>query len=89
MEDRQHLAQRFGRKQFGMRRHGSDPDAVADLDALQFVNAADIDKQRRRRQPQFQCRDQGMAAGNEFGAVGILLQEADGLGQRGCANVIE
>ena len=89
MEDRQYLAQRFGRKQFGMRGQCSDPDAVADLDSLQFVDAADIDEQRRRRQPQFQCRDQCMAAGNELGAVGILLQEADGLGQRGCANVIE
>src|SRR5258708_12995906 len=30
-----------------------------------------------------------MAAGNEFCAVGILSQQADGVGERGCANVIE
>jgi hypothetical protein len=44
MEDRQHLAQRFGREQFGVRCQRSDPDAVGDLYALQFVDAADIDQ---------------------------------------------
>ena len=39
MEDRQHLSQRLGRQQFGMRRQGADPDAVADLDSLQFIDA--------------------------------------------------
>src|SRR6266436_1591726 len=30
-----------------------------------------------------------MTAGHELAAVGILLQQADGLGERGCANVVE
>ena len=30
-----------------------------------------------------------MAAGNELAAVGIVLQQADGLGERGGTNVVE
>ncbi len=88
-EDRQHLMQRFGREQLGMCREGSDSDALANLDALQFVDAAYIDQQCRRCQSQFQRRDQRVASGNELAAVGVLQQQVDGVDKRFCTNVVE
>jgi hypothetical protein len=72
-----------------MRCNGSDPDAVCDLDSLQLFDPADINQQHRRSQPQLQGWDQRMAAGDELAAVGVLLQQTDGLRERSCANVIE
>ena len=72
-----------------MRRQSTDPDAVGELDSLQFIDPPDIDQQRRRCQPQFQCRDQRMATGHELAAIGVLLQQGDSLGKRCGANVVE
>ena len=30
-----------------------------------------------------------MTAGNELAAVGVVLQQADGLGERACADIVE
>ena len=48
------IAQRFGSQQFGMRCQGANPDAVGDLDSLQFVDTADIDQQRDQFIEQYQ-----------------------------------
>jgi hypothetical protein len=62
---------------------------IANVDTAQLIDAAEIDQEGRRSQPELQRRDQCMAAGEQLGVVGIVLQQADRLGKRGCANVVE
>jgi hypothetical protein len=72
-----------------MPRQRTDPDRLADGDAFQRVEPADVDQFARRRQPQLQRRDQRVAAGDELVAVEVVLQQRDGLLERGRANVVE
>ena len=73
-------AQRLGPHQLGMRRHGADPDAVGDFDSSSSIPQISIssagDASRNFRSGSA-CDRRPRAA-----AVGIRLQQADGLGEK-------
>ena len=57
---------------------GTDADfAGVFFDVGDFRNASDVDQEFGRGQPQFHHRDQAMSAGEDFGALSMLLQEVD------------
>ena len=61
---------------------------LAHRDPFQLVDPADVDDDRRRCQPQFQQRDQAVAAGKELGAR-IFAKKAAGFGNRARTVIIK
>jgi hypothetical protein len=79
-EERRVLSQRLGRLQVGVPRERADGDGAAvDPHVRQVLQAADVDEDGRRRQPQLHEREQRVAAGEELGVVAVAVQRADGV----------
>ncbi len=79
-----------GGEQACMGAGGADPQGrVGEGDAGQFGQPADIDQQRRRREPEIQCRQQALAAGDQFGSEGVACEPGDRLGDRPGSDVIK
>src|ERR1700754_1440439 len=76
--------------ELGMRRQRTDPPGpVFAADAAQARNLAQVDEQRRRREPQLHQRDQRVSAGEQLGILATVHEHLDRLIQRPGDRVVE
>src|SRR5581483_3474222 len=74
--------------EIGVPRQRSDRDGVSLVpDVAEVVEAADVDEQRRPREPHAQERDQRVAAGEELGV--LAAEKLDRLADRPRPRVVE
>ncbi len=89
-QERMRLAQARILEDVAPARHGAERDSVLrDLDLPQLRKLAQIDKQRRRRDPERQHRHQALAAGQRLGLAVMRGEKSDGFGNAGRAGVFE
>ena len=70
--------------------HGAERDAVGgNPDLAQLRELAQIDQQRRLRQPERQHRHQALAAGERLGVAVARGEQLHGFGQRRRARIVE
>ena len=70
--------------------HGAEPHAVGgNLDLAQIDKLAQIDQQRRLRQPERQHRDEALAACEQLGIAVARGKQRHRLGQRGRTCIFE